>query len=118
MKTILTVFLFLFIASSGIAAGIEGSWTTEMKGPDGGEGMTLTFVFKMEGDKLTGAVQTPNGDTPISNTKVDGKSFSFEVSFNDMSIKHECILKDDDTISMKVVGSPMGDSEMILKRKK
>lgn len=118
MKTILSVCLFLFIATSAIAAGIEGSWTAEMKGPDGGEGMTITFAFKMEGDKLTGAVQTPNGDMPISNTKIDGKSFSFDVSFNDMSIKHECILKDDDTISMKVVGSPMGDSEMILKRKK
>lgn len=117
MRTILSVCLFLLIATSAIAAGIDGTWTTEMKGPDGGEGMTLTFVFKMDGDKLTGAVQTPNGDTPISNTKIDGKSFSFEVSFNDMVIKHECTLKDDDTISMKVVDSPMGDSEMILKRK-
>jgi hypothetical protein len=117
MKTILSVCLFLLMGASAIAAGIEGSWTTEMKGPDGGEGMKLTFVFKMEGDKLTGAVQTDNGDTPISNTKVDGKSFYFEVSFNDMTIKHQCTLKEDDTISMKLVDSPMGDSELILKRK-
>jgi hypothetical protein len=117
MKTLLTVLLFLFIAASGIAAGIEGNWTATMKSPDGNE-MELNFVFKMDGEKLTGSVVTPNGDMPISNTKIDGKEFSFDVSFNDMAIKHDCILKEDDTISMKVVGGPMGDSEMILKRKK
>jgi hypothetical protein len=117
MKTIVTVFLFLFAITSGIAAGIDGNWITKMSGPDGSE-MELTFVFKMEGEKLTGLVQSPNGDVPISNTKVEGNKFSFDVSFNDMTIKHDCTLKEDDTISMKVVGTPMGDTEMILKRKK
>jgi hypothetical protein len=117
MKTILTVFLFMFIAISGIAAGIEGTWIAKMDSPDGNS-MELTFVFKMEGEKLTGAIQTPNGDMPISNTKIEGKEFSFEISFNDMIMKHKCVLKDDDTITMKTVDSPMGDSEMILKRKK
>lgn len=117
MKTLLTVFLFLFVATSGIAAGIEGSWIATMKSPDGNE-MEINFVFKMDGEKLTGSVVTPNGDMAISNTKIEGKQFSFDVSFNDMKIKHECTLKEDDTIGMKVVGSPMGDSEMILKRKK
>ena len=117
MKKILSVFVFVLIASYGFAAGIDGNWIANMKGPDGNE-MTLTFVFKMDGDKLTGAMKTPNGDMPISNTKIEGKVFSFDVSFNDMNIKHNCTLKEDDTISMKIVGSPMGDSEMILKREK
>ena len=117
MKKLLSVFVFVLIASYGFAAGIDGNWIANMKGPDGSE-MAMTFVFKMDGDKLTGVVKTPNGDTPISNTKIDGKVFSFDVSFNDMTIKHNCTLKEDDTISMKIVGSPMGDSEMILKRGK
>lgn len=117
MKTTFTVFLFLCISLSGIAAGIAGIWTANMKGPDGSD-MQISFVFKLDGEKLIGYIETPNGDMSISNTKVDGKEFSFEVSFNDMTIKHNCILKEDDTISMKVVGSPMGDSEIILKRKK
>ena len=117
MKKLMTVILFLFIASSGIAAGIEGNWAATMKSPDGNE-MEINFVFKMDGDKLTGSVVTPNGDMPISNTIIDGKQFSFDVSFNDTAIKHDCTLNEDDTISMKVVGSPMGDSEMILKRQK
>ena len=118
MKKILSVFVFLLIASYGFAAGIDGSWNTIMKGSDGSE-MAMTFVFKINGDKLTGTVKIPNGgDMPISNTKVDGKVFSFDVSFGDMTIKHNCTLKEDDTIIMKVKGSPMGDSDMILKRGK
>ena len=115
MKTILSVCLFLLISASGFAAGIEGNWVATMQGPDGSE-MKMTFVFKMDAEKLTGVVKSPNGDMPISNAKIDGKVFSFDVSFNDMTIKHNCILKEDDTISMKVVGTPMGDTEMILKR--
>lgn len=117
MKKILSVFVFVLIASYGFAAGIDGNWIANMKGPDGSE-MAMTFVFKMDGDKLTGVVKSPNGDMPISNTKIEGKVFSFDVTFNEMTIKHNCILKEDDTISMKVVGTPMGDSEMILKREK
>ena len=85
-----------------------------MQGPNGD--MELTIVFKMVGEKLTGTLTSPNGDVEITNTKIDGKEFSFDVSFNDMTIKHKCKLKEDDTISMKVEGSPMGDSEIILKR--
>jgi hypothetical protein len=117
MKTILSVCLFLLISTAGFAAGVEGNWVANMKGPDGSE-MVMTFVFKMDAGKLTGLVKSPNGDMPISNTKIDGKVFSFDVSFNDMTIKHNCVLKEDDTISMKAVGTPMGDTEMILKREK
>jgi len=33
-------------------------------------------------------------------------------------MKHVCTMKDDDTFSAKVEGSPMGDTEMIFKRQK
>ena len=117
MKTILAVISFLFIAATSFATGVEGKWSATIKGPDG-NGMELTFVFKMDGAKLTGVIKSPNGDMEISNTKIDGKEFSFEISFNDTTIKNNCILNDDDTITMKVVGSPMGDAEVILKRQK
>jgi hypothetical protein len=114
MKKIFPVILFLLVASSCFATGIEGIWKAKMQGPDGD--MELTFVFKMVGEKLTGTVKSPNGDVEITNTKIDGKEFSFDVSFNEMTIKHKCTLKEDDTISMKVEGMPMGGSEMILTR--
>jgi hypothetical protein len=116
MKTILGVFVFLIISTYSFASGIEGTWTTTMQGPDGS--MEMTFVFKMDGAKLTGSTIGPNGETPISNTKVNGNEFSFDVSFGDMAISHSCTLVDEETIKMKVTGTPMGDVEMILKRKK
>ena len=114
MKKILPVVVFLLVASNCFAKGIDGTWNTKMQGPDGE--MELTFVFNIVDGKLTGAVKSPGGDLEITNTKIDGKEFSFDVLFNGMTIKHNCILKEDDTISMKVEGTPMGDSELILKR--
>jgi len=114
MKKILPVILFFLMASSCFATGIEGTWKALIQSSDGD--MELTFVFKMDGEKLTGTMTSFNGDLEITNTKIEGKDFSFDISFNDMTIIHNCTLKEDDTISMKVVGAPMGDMEMLLKR--
>lgn len=114
MKKILPLIILMLVTSGAFANGINGTWKTQMQGPNGG--MELTFVFKMTDGKLSGVVQSPNGDIEISNAKVNGKNFSFDVSFNDMTIVHDCTLQEDDTISMKVSGAPMGDSTMILKR--
>lgn len=118
MKKILSAIMLVGVAlivthATGIA-GIEGTWKAKMQGPDGD--MELIFVFKMTDGKLSGVVRTPNGDTEITNTKVNGKEFSFDVSFNDMTIKHQCTLQEDDTVSMKATGTPMGDMVIVLKR--
>ena len=115
MKKILSVIILLLVGSgASYANGIEGTWKAKIQGPNGD--MELTFVFKMTDGKLSGVVRTPNGDTEITNAKVNDKKFSFDVSFNDMTIKHDCTLQEDDTISMKATGTPMGDMAMILKR--
>lgn len=114
MKKILPVILIMIMTSSCFAGGVDGTWKAKLSN-DGGD-MELTFVFKMVGEKLTGTMTSPNGDIELTNTKIDGKEFSFDISFNDMTIKHKCTLKEDDTIIMKAVDSPMGDMEMILKR--
>lgn len=113
MIRILSAIILLVVASNTYANDIEGTWKAST--PDGG--MELTFVFKLVDGKLTGVVSSPNGDMPISNTKIDGKQFSFDVSVNDMVIKHDCIMQDDGSISMKASGTPMGDMALILKRK-
>ena len=115
MKRILSVIILLLVASGvSYASGIDGTWAAKMQGPNGD--MELTFVFKMTDGKLSGVVRTPNGDTEITNTKINGKEFSFDVSFNGMTIKHDCALQEDDTISMKAIGTPAGDMILILKR--
>jgi len=115
MKTILVV-LLLSIGFSSFAEGIEGTWKANFEGPNGS--MEMTFVFKMDGAKLTGHILVMDNEMPISNTTIKDKEFTFDVVANDMTITHKCTIVDNDTISMKTVDSPMGDMEVILKRQK
>jgi len=110
--SLLLTFCLLAIA---VASNIDGKWIGKMKGPDGDTEMA--FIFKTSKDSLTGTIQSPMGDMKISNGKVNGDNFSFDVDFNGMTIHHNCkVLKD--SISMKVSGLQDGDMEMILKSAK
>jgi hypothetical protein len=115
MKKILSLILFLSLTFGAFAKDIDGTWKTSIQGPEGD--FELTYVFKTKDGKLTGAIQTPFGNTEITNTKLNNKEFSFEVAFNEMVIKYNCKINDDGTITAKVTGTPMGDTEQILKRK-
>jgi hypothetical protein len=87
-------------AATAMAADVTGTWTGEVKGPDGSASFQLTFTFKQDGTTLTGSVLVPQGDPiPISNGKVDGNKFTFDDSFNGIVIHHECTL-DGDTIKV------------------
>jgi hypothetical protein len=86
-------------AATAMAADVTGTWTAQTTAPDGSS-FQLTFTFKVDGATLTGTVQTPQGDPlPISNGKVDGDKFSFDDSFNGITIHHDCTV-DGDTIKM------------------
>ena len=102
-----------FATGIGHAQGIDGKWKGEMQTPNGP--MDLTFNFKVTGDSLTGTVATQMGEMPIINGKVDGKKFSFDVSFNDMTINHQCTFMSD-SISMRVPGMQGDTMQIILKR--
>ncbi|MGA2570736.1 MAG: hypothetical protein ABSF23_09470 [Terracidiphilus sp.] len=108
-----------FGAMNARATDITGTWTAEMTSPDGST-MQMTFTFKQDGAKLTGTAQGPMGDpTEISNGKIDGDKFSFDVSFNGMTISHQCTV-DGDTIKMsaKSEGGEFPPMELTLKRVK
>jgi hypothetical protein len=120
MKTLLSICAALamtFCAATAFAADVTGAWTAEMKMPDG-TNFQLGFNFKQDGNTLTGTVQGPQGDPiAISNGKVDGDKFTFDVSFNGMTIHHDCKV-DGDTIKM-TTKSDSGDfpgMELTLKR--
>ena len=95
------------------AVNIDGRWQGEMDSPNMGP-MVFVFNFKVDGDNLTGTIESDMGEMPISNGKVNGAEFSFDVDAGGMVISHQCIYTDD-TITLTVPG--FGDnSEMILKR--
>ena len=97
----------------GLAQDINGKWKGQMQGPDGA--MDMVFNFKVSADTLTGTVEGPMGNVPIINGKAKGNQFSFDVSFGDMTIKHQCTILAD-SISMKIPGMDGNTMELILKR--
>jgi hypothetical protein len=107
--------LILSAAAVAMAAApnpVDGRWQATVSGPNGD--FTLNFTFKAEGTKLTGTVETPNGEQPISDGKIEGDKLSFKTQFQDNVIEHEGTISGD-TIQLKVKG-PWGESEMTLKR--
>jgi hypothetical protein len=81
--------------------------------------MELVFTFKVDGEKLTGTVVSHMGEMEITNGKVNGADFSFDVEVMDAPILHTCKLEGDE-IKMKIEMGDMGGGgvpdEMILKR--
>lgn len=106
--------LSAFFAAVSFAADINGRWEGTVSGPNGD--FQLVFNFKVEGTKLTGSVETPNGDIPIDEGKVEGDHISFKTHFGDSEVNHEGTVSGD-TIQLNVEG-PWGKSEMTLKRAK
>ena len=86
-KNILAAFAATLVTSVALAAAAAtspaGNWKWTAQGRNGQQEYTAKFEVK-EG-KLTGAVTSPRGDTPISQgTFKDGAiAFVTEISFND-----------------------------------
>jgi hypothetical protein len=72
-----TGLLCLVFAGVALAADVTGNWSGTLQ--IGDNPLTLTFMFKQDGEKLTGTVSTPSGDLPLSEGKVVGDKVSFFV---------------------------------------
>jgi hypothetical protein len=86
MKKLLALTAILAIAA--FAADIAGTWKATAEGPNGA--MERTFVFKVDGNKLTGeTTSSMMGKSTIMDGKVDGDSLSFSimVKFQDNEMK-------------------------------
>jgi len=80
MKRLMLIFATsLALAVSAWAADISGKWTGQV--PRGGQTVETTFVFKADGDKLTGTVSDGQGGTlEIADGKITGDTVSFSVT--------------------------------------
>jgi len=78
MKNRLLVLLVLagLVALTAWAADVSGQWVADIPGRQG-QTQSVTFTFKVDGDKLTGSVTTPRGEGPISDGKIMGDEISF-----------------------------------------
>jgi hypothetical protein len=73
---------FVFAALSlAWAADVNGKWVAQVPGRDG-QTRETTFTFKVEDGKLTGSVSGRQGDSPISDGKIEGDNISFSRKLN------------------------------------
>ena len=80
----------LLCASAGFAGGapdVSGTWTASFDTQIGKQEYTYTFTAK--GSQLTGHAKSANGDTEITEGKVDGDKVSFveNLSYQGMPLK-------------------------------
>jgi hypothetical protein len=72
--------LLLVLAVPAFAADIAGKWTASFDTQIGVQ--NYTFVFKVEGSKLTGTAESQAGKTEITEGTVKGDEISFVESLN------------------------------------
>lgn len=83
------LFLLLVIfAVTASAADVTGTWKATAETPNGT--MERTFIFKVDGDKLTGkTISSRFGESAITDGKIEGDrlSFAITVKFGDNEMK-------------------------------
>jgi len=62
-----------------LIADMTGKWTGTVRTPDGND-LQIYYVFKVDGDKLTGTAKGDGDATPIDSGKIVGNNFSFSVT--------------------------------------
>jgi hypothetical protein len=75
------ILLLAALALAAVAADITGTWKATAEGPNGT--IERTFVFKVDGGKLTGETTSPiMGKSAILDGKVEGDNLSFSIVVN------------------------------------
>jgi hypothetical protein len=99
MKTVLAA-IFMFVSVSLFAQNpIDGNWKGSVETPNGT--FEMEYILKVEGANLTGIWKSQFGETKIENGKVDGKKFSYSISFAEMIIDSTAELIGENEIMVK-----------------
>ena len=64
---------------AAFAADVSGKWAADVPGR-GGNTQKVTIDLKADGDKLTGSISNPQGETPITDGKVSGDTVTFTIT--------------------------------------
>ena len=119
MRTFLVVLMLLSIAIPAAAAAVDGNWSGSVAGPNGE--FTFAFLFKADGDKLTGSMVGFDGTpVPIANGKIEGSNITFSVDLdfngNAFTISYKGVVGDGEIkMSADAAGRPF---EFVLKKAK
>ena len=96
------LFSLLLVLATGIAFGqnpIDGNWKGTRETPNGT--FDVNYTFKVEGNVVTGTWKTQFGEAKLEDGKIDGKKFSFAITFNDNKHASTADLINDNEIIVK-----------------
>jgi hypothetical protein len=99
MKCLLTLLFIVGTLTTFAQNAIDGNWKGTRETPNGT--FEVNYTFKVEGSELTGTWKTQFGESKLEKGKVDGKKFSFSVSFNDRQIDYTGEVVNDNELSIK-----------------
>jgi hypothetical protein len=68
-----------FMICFAAIADLSGKWTGTIATPDGTP-IPFTYLFKIDGNKLTGTLTAEGVDLPIDSGKINGNDFTFRVT--------------------------------------
>lgn len=78
---------FFIVFSAFVFADLSGKWVCSIKTPDGSD-LPVTYNFKVDGDKLTGTGEIPQGQFTIDDGKISGDTFTFKVTVDGNDYPH------------------------------
>jgi hypothetical protein len=99
MKLLFTLLFFIGGLTTFAQNTLDGNWKGTRETPNGT--FEINYTFKVEGNELKGTWKTQFGEAKLEKGKVDGKKFSFSISFNDMTINNNGELINDNEIVIK-----------------
>ncbi|MES2278795.1 MAG: glycoside hydrolase [Bacteroidota bacterium] len=75
-----------FLICLAVVADLTGKWSGSLKTPNGD--FPIKYTFKVEGEKLSGSADNDQGSLPISDGKISGNNFTFNLDFNGTLLKN------------------------------
>lgn len=99
MKILFTLLLAIGGLTAFAQNTIDGNWKGTRETPNGT--FEVNYTFKVEGNTLTGTWKTQFGESKLENGKVDGKKFSYTISFNDMKLEYTGEVVNDNELTIK-----------------
>lgn len=116
LRRFAAAFILLAFASLAFAADLGGKWKGDLKTQDGNN-LEVNFIFKIDGEKVTGTVTNSYGEEAITDGVVKGDEISFIIMAGggQFKIVYKGKITGED-LKFKVTIGDFGDQEMTAKR--
>lgn len=99
MKYLFTLFFLIGGLTIYAQNAIDGNWKGVRERPNGN--IDFIYTFKVEGTELKGTQKSQFGEIALEKGKVDGKKFSFNITFQGVERTSTGELISDDEILIK-----------------